>query len=87
MLRESPIFKLICVFDCEEGGLSFTAAIPGVYVPLVLCLAEAPDLMGAMSPCPSKSSVCPDKLPFLTFQDFEKISEPRVGNESVVQCE
>ena len=51
---------IICVFDCEEGGPSFTAAIPWVYFPLGLCLAVAPDQMGAMLPCPSKSSVCPD---------------------------
>ena len=52
--------NISCVFDCEEEGPSFTAAIPGVYVPRGLCLADAPDLMGAKSPCPSKSSVCPD---------------------------
>ena len=50
----------IFVFDVEEGGPSLNAAIPGVDFPLGLCLTEAPDLMGAMTPCPRKSSVCPD---------------------------
>ena len=59
--------NIICVFDCEEGGPSFTAAIPGVYVPLGLCLAEAPDLMGAMSPCPRKGSVCQDQITLPNF--------------------
>ena len=56
-------FSYIILFDVEVGavgGPSFTAAIPGVDFPLGLCLAEAPDLVGAMSPCPSKGSVCQD---------------------------
>ena len=60
----------ILVFDCEERGPSLTAVIPGLYNPLGLCLAESPDLMGAMSPCPSKSSVCPNKPATLTNFPF-----------------
>ena len=55
------------VFDVEEGGPSFTAAIPGVDFPPGLCLTEAPDLMGAMSPCPRKGSVCQDQITLPNF--------------------
>jgi hypothetical protein len=63
----SRVVIIICVFDCEEGGPSFNAAIPGAYVPLGLCHAEAPDLMWAMLPGLSKSSVCPDNFTLPNF--------------------
>ena len=52
----------IIIFDDEERGPSLTAAIPGLASPLGFCLADAPDLMGAMATCPCKGSVCHDKI-------------------------
>ena len=73
MIKLNVLFKkkkkIFVVFDCEEGGPSLTATIPGVCIRLGLCLGEAPDLMGAMSPCPSKNSLCPDKLSSIIRQE------------------
>ena len=60
LVNESPYS--IAVFEEEDRGPSITEANPGLDLPLGLCLADAPDLMGAMTICPHKGSVCHDKI-------------------------
>ena len=40
--------------DVWERGPSLPAAIPGFTLPLGLCSADVPDILGAMTPCPHK---------------------------------
>ena len=74
------------IFDVWQRGPSLPAAIPGFDFPLGLCLADAPDLMGAMKTCPRKGSLCHDKLilslPFtvrLTFLSSIFRQEDNIG--------
>ena len=71
------------IFDVWERGPSLPAAIPG-FTPLGFCLADVPDIVGAIKPCPRKVVFVTILIPFLTFHFLETLSPCQVKLDRMI---